>query len=506
MNWTIGRRIVLGFSLGLILVVATAMVGIWALRQATAAYEHAVRGERRVLSSAIRVESDVRDANINFLRYLLNPDERFRTTRDSLLHAAEGVLHELSSDESGTVSQAQWAAALNLFSRWQATTSETMDAARAGDRDEALRLRQEKAEPVRRELDETITRGVDLIRGRTDAEMNAAELTADRSQLALWFGALLALVVGIFSAWFLNRAVSRPLRQTSSVLATSAAEILAATTQQTSGATESLVAVTETATTVDEVAQTAEQATERARAVANSAQRAAEIGQQGRQAVEDSVSAMGRVRVQVETIGDSILALADQAQAIGEIIAAVTDLAEQTNLLALNAAIEAARAGEHGRGFAVVAGEVKSLAEQSKSATLRVRQSLEEIQRATGTAVMATEQGTKEVAAGVRQVSEAGEMIRSLVDAVAVSAQAAAQIAASAGQQSAGMSQIREAISNIRQAAEQNLAATKQADIAARDLDRLGRHLIRLVGGGPDHGGLPILVAEPVEQIPVAAR
>jgi methyl-accepting chemotaxis protein len=505
-HWTIGRRIILGFSLGLALVIATALVGVWALQQSSDAYESALRGERRVLSAALAVESDIRAANVNYLRYLIDPDESFGQARDSLMEAAKVSLTGLRSVDQGTDSQSQWLEAASLLVQWNEATRASMISRRAGELNAALELRQNRAEPLRAALDATISRGVELIEVRTDIEIQDAQSTAERSQIALWTGAFLALLVGIFSAWLLKRAVSQPLRQTSSVLATSAAEILAATTQQTSGATESLVAVTETATTVDEVVQTAEQATERARAVASSAQRAAEIGQQGRQAVEDSVSAMGRVREEVETIGDSILALADQAQAIGEIIATVTDLAEQTNLLALNAAIEAARAGEHGRGFAVVAGEVKSLAEQSKVATLRVRQSLEEIQRATGTAVMATEQGTKEVAAGVRQVSTAGEMIRSLVDAVGVSAQAAAQIAASAGQQSAGMMQIREAISNIRQAAQQNLAATQQADIAARDLDRLGRHLLRLVGGGQAQGSMPLPSPVTIERIPVAAE
>ena len=70
------------------------------------------------------------------------------------------------------------------------------------------------------------------------------------------------------------------------------------------------------------------------------------------------------------------MALAEQAQAIGEIIATVNDIADQTNILALNAAIEASRAGGQGRGFAVVAGEVKALADQSKRATQQVRQIL----------------------------------------------------------------------------------------------------------------------------------
>ena len=94
-------------------------------------------------------------------------------------------------------------------------------------------------------------------------------------------------------------------------------------------------------------------------------------------------------------IAETILALSEQTQQIGDIIATVNDIADQSNLLALNAAIEAARAGEAGKGFAVVAGEVRSLAEQSRQATAQVKEILGDIQKATNTAVMVTEEGTK---------------------------------------------------------------------------------------------------------------
>ncbi len=112
---------------------------------------------------------------------------------------------------------------------------------------------------------------------------------------------------------------------------------------------------------------------------------------------------MKRIQTHMDSIAASIVRLSDQSQAIGEIIASVNDLAEQSNLLAVNAAIEAAKAGEQGKGFAVVAQEVRSLAEQSKQATAQVRNILGDIQKATSAAVMATEQGSKAVEAGVKQ-------------------------------------------------------------------------------------------------------
>ena len=72
-------------------------------------------------------------------------------------------------------------------------------------------------------------------------------------------------------------------------------------------------------------------------------------------------------------VGMNVINLSEQSQAIGEIIATVTDISEQSNLLAVNASIEAAKAGEFGKGFAVVAHEIHNLAGQSKKATANIR-------------------------------------------------------------------------------------------------------------------------------------
>jgi methyl-accepting chemotaxis protein len=273
------------------------------------------------------------------------------------------------------------------------------------------------------------------------------------------------------------------IAETANGLVSATSEILAATTQQASGAQEQAAAVAQTVSTVDEVVQTSEQSAARARSVSELSQRSADVGRAGARVVDESVRAMDLVREQVESLAESILALAEQAQAIGEIIATVNEIAEQTNLLALNAAIEASRAGEHGRGFGVVAGEVKMLAEQSKKATQQVRQILGDIQRATNSAVMATEEGTKSVGAASRVITQAGDTIKTLSGIIDDGSQAATQIAASASQQATGMAQIHLAMRNISHVTNQNLGSTRQTEQAAKDLSRLGERLRERLGG-----------------------
>jgi methyl-accepting chemotaxis protein len=266
-------------------------------------------------------------------------------------------------------------------------------------------------------------------------------------------------------------------REVATSVSAAGAEILAATTQQIASATEQDAAVTQTMTTVEEVRTTVKQTAERAQAVADASRQSVDVSRTGQVAIVNTIEGMKTIRERVESIAETILMLSERTQQIGEIIATVNDIADQSKLLALNAGIEAARAGEEGKGFAVVAMEVRQLAEQSRDATARIRGILNEIQQATNTAVMVTEEGTKGAESGMSLVERAGEAIRELAATIEEAAQSAMQIAASTHQQINGIEQLATAMQSIKQATTQTAASTRQAELSAKDLNEMAQQM-----------------------------
>jgi methyl-accepting chemotaxis protein len=265
------------------------------------------------------------------------------------------------------------------------------------------------------------------------------------------------------------------------ILTSMVAEIIATSSQLTASSTETVTAISETTSTVEEVKQTAQVNNEKAKAVSEGSRKTLQVAGDGEKAVNETGTGMSMIREKMEFIAESIMRLSEQSQAIGDIMNSINDLAEQSNLLAVNASIEAARAGEEGKGFAVVAEEVKSLADQSKQATKQVREILTDIQKATSTAVMATEEGSKVVESGIRQSENAGASIKVLAEVINEAVQATTQIGASVQQQFVGIDQVTEAIRNISVASNQNLESTKQLEEASEKLDGVAKNLEKLV-------------------------
>ncbi|HUW06948.1 MAG TPA: methyl-accepting chemotaxis protein [Williamwhitmania sp.] len=305
----------------------------------------------------------------------------------------------------------------------------------------------------------------------TERKQAEEELIRYRDQLEEMVKTRTAALTGILSE----------VKDTVNILVASTSEILAATTQVASGSVETSTAISETTTTVEEVRQAAQLSSQKASRVSENALQVSQVTQLGQKAVDETLTGMHEIQTQMDSMANTIIRLSEQTQQIGGIIASVTEVADKSNMLAVNAAIEAAKAGEQGRGFAVVAQEIRNLAQQSKEATIQVRNILNDVQKTTSSAVMATEQTSRAVDIGVKQSAQAGDTIKKLADSSSKAVEAATQIVASSQQQVVGMDQIGLAMQNINQAGTENAASMVQAEKAAKGLNELGQKLKVLV-------------------------
>jgi methyl-accepting chemotaxis protein len=186
---------------------------------------------------------------------------------------------------------------------------------------------------------------------------------------------------------------------------------------------------------------------------------------------------MATIATRVDSIAARALSLGAKSQEIGRIVDVIDDLSDQTNLLALNAAIEAARAGEHGRGFAVVASEVRKLAERAQESTGQIQAIVGEIQAETNGAIIASEEGAKEVRRGTalaQGVVEALERISGMVDETTTAAQ---EISMATQQQRSASDQVVAAMTQVSDVSRQYAVGSRQAAAAAGQLTGLAAEL-----------------------------
>jgi methyl-accepting chemotaxis protein len=113
---------------------------------------------------------------------------------------------------------------------------------------------------------------------------------------------------------------------------------------------------------IDRAAQGAQQA------ASATAQEIAE----SRTLIGSAVQEIERLTGAVNHIEERLGSFSTLLQQVGRVAESIGRIARQTRLLSLNAGVEASRAGDAGRGFAVVAGEVKTLAEETRSATVNI--------------------------------------------------------------------------------------------------------------------------------------
>jgi methyl-accepting chemotaxis protein len=246
--------------------------------------------------------------------------------------------------------------------------------------------------------------------------------------------------------------------------------------QSQSGKTNQIAAAAQEMTaTIGEISRNAESASDASR-------KSAEMANEGGAVMQAAASTMERISTATSSVAGKMNELARRSEEIGKVVTVIQDISEQTNLLALNAAIEAARAGEHGRGFAVVAGEVRRLAERTRSATEEIAGTISSIQQETRQTLELMAESHHAVDSGIGETSRARQSLESIIGSSREVEHMIQMIATAATEQTSAAGEISESATHISQlatenshAAEETADGCKQLSVLANELDGIIR-------------------------------
>ena len=264
----------------------------------------------------------------------------------------------------------------------------------------------------------------------------------------------------------------------SSTQVATAAQQLSVNAEQTATGAEEVAAQAETvATASEEMSATSMDISRNCQLAADNSLQASTAVNDGAEVVQNTVGYMNNIAQRVKGTATSVEALGQRSDQIGAIVATIQDIADQTNLLALNAAIEAARAGEQGRGFAVVADEVRALAERTTRATREIGEMIKAIQNETKSAVLAMEEGVREVEKGTEGAARSGKALEEILTQINEVNMQVAQIATAAEEQTATTSEITNNIHQMTAVVGSSANAAHESASAAAKLFQLAEEL-----------------------------
>ncbi len=273
------------------------------------------------------------------------------------------------------------------------------------------------------------------------------------------------------------RSVIYRVMQASLQVSTAANQIRTTTERLAEGSEKQSEQITATSAAIEDMAASIQDVSQNAALSARVASESLVNAKNGTQAVQNNITAMNRIRQQVQETAKRIKRLGERSQEIGDIVKIIDDLADRTSTLALNASLQAASAGPAGRGFAVVAEEVERLAERSTHATKQIAGLTKSIQLETKDVVASMEETIQEVVGGSHLANEAGQALNEIEQVSHRLAELLQFISHAANQQARGSEDIARSMVDISKVTELVSGETKQTEKSAKDLVSLVNQL-----------------------------
>ena len=463
MRLTVKKKLWLGFSSILFILIIVGIAGLWSLTTLNNEYQHYIDERLRIVVLLEQLLSNQNEDAKNLHGFIIYKDDAYLTHREEILESFKNKLNEVEK-RIETRSEKEILVDLKEASiSYQGLSEIVIRDVNQGNLDTAQKIAAEGET-----FETVITNG---IRNLIELQEAQQQQTEKELQIALkWIQILilsaigLAIIVSFVIARILSRSIAKPVttmtdalkqiatgnftiahvdignkdelgemadalndmvedlrgiitnaRQSADQL-TIHAEELSASSEESLAASELVAGISErnlsaseiqTATAKDsknsmgEMVTRINHVTKDNELMLTSSKEVAQLVNDGAGLMQSFTNQMNVIRSTIRQSSNTIQDMATHSEQIQRVTSLITAIAEQTNLLALNAAIEAARAGEHGKGFAVVANEVKNLAEQSKESAKEIGGMIDSMLQGVEKAVSITDNGSHQIDEGL---------------------------------------------------------------------------------------------------------
>jgi methyl-accepting chemotaxis protein len=453
-NWTIGRRIVVGFSIVTAIVLLLGVFAYDKLITISSEITTIATDSLPGLSISAQIEAEAHRRFELVLEHVIASTPSAMAELETRIKESDAKIDVLMVQYEATIFTTQdrenFARIKPAGARIKQVRNEVLlPLDRAGKEEEAAEVVKSQLRPAV----EAYMRAVDAVFDYNKRAGDEASATI-RNEIAgakvgVMFALILALVVSVTIAFVIVRTTNAVLG--SSVLElTAGAGQVASAAEQLSGASQSMsqdansqaAALEETSASMEEMASMTRQNAD------HSHQGAELMGE-----VDRHVTASEGV---LHAMIASMQGIQESTSKVSRIIKTVDEIAFQTNILALNAAVEAARAGEAGMGFAVVADEVRNLAQRA-------------LQAAKDTSVL-IEAAISNAREGDERVREVSMVITAISGSVGQAKRLVDEVSSASRQQTQGIDQVSKAILELEQLTQRTAANSEESAAASEEL------------------------------------